>query len=84
MYGNNDKHYDLLADQGRTILDRQLLEGGGQALWALEHKLRLFNELLKLQQNGNITPSDVILVEVSQELRDILCEYELLPVNWSE
>ena len=77
---NNGNRLDLLADRGRCVLDRQLLEKGGQALWMLEHKLRLFNVLLELEQNGNILPGDVVLVETAQELRDALCEYDMAPV----
>ena len=80
MNTNKGSRHDLLADRGRCILDRQLLEKGGQALWSLEHKLRLFNELLGLLQHGNILPGNTILVETAQELKDALSEYELEPV----
>ena len=77
---NNGDRFDLLADRARVVLDRQMLEAGGQALWSLEHKLRLFVELVELLEHGNILPGNSILIETSQELQNALNHFELAPV----
>ena len=79
MNTNNGDRFDLLADQARVVLDRQLREKGGEDLVRLEHQLRLFDVLLELQQNSHITRCDRVLVEIAQQLRDFLCRYDMPP-----
>lgn len=74
---NNGDRWDLLSDSSRVVLDQQLLARGGHVLWTLEHKLRLFNELLELMQTGHIPPGSVELVEVAQELKDAVHAFDL-------
>ena len=77
---NNGNRFDLLADKARCTLDRQLRECGGEELVRLEHRLRLFNMMLGLMQEGHILPECVELVECAQSLKDALHQYDLQPV----
>ena len=70
-YNKGDK-FDHLSNRARVELDKKLRETGGGQLVELEHRLRLFNTLLELRDDGYILPQNPILVETAQLLQDAM------------